>query len=177
MPLLRALTPTTGNANGRYVESIRGIAEKAGIAKIVPPDGWKPGKTSFGPHNEKVTPTKRQEVRNLINVRGTAVSVCVYVLAFIVLIQVSICHGFTNRLTGVKEFDKFAYDVLVGLSLCLVRCCRCRCCYCLCDGWAMTETIWVYLGIHDRFVSQARVNLVSTSQRLRALMLLFKTSK
>ncbi|CAM9676428.1 unnamed protein product, partial [Pylaiella littoralis] len=50
-----------------YVESIRGIAEKAGIAKIVPRDGWKPGKTSFGPHNEKVTPAKRQEVRNLIN--------------------------------------------------------------------------------------------------------------
>lgn len=57
---------------GSYIETIRPVAEVIGIAKIVPPEGWKPPDTPMKDHINKLLPTKKQALHCLMNVRLTA---------------------------------------------------------------------------------------------------------
>lgn len=59
-------------ACGSYIETIRPVAEMYGIAKIVPPDGWKPPDTPMKEHINKLLPTKKQALHCLMNVRPRA---------------------------------------------------------------------------------------------------------
>lgn len=57
------------NSNGRYIESIRTVAEVQGIAKIVPPEGWVLPPTPMEGHKQKLLRTKKQSIHTLMNVR------------------------------------------------------------------------------------------------------------
>lgn len=69
---------------GSFIESIRPTAESYGIAKIVPPAGWKPPPTPMSLHARKRAPTKKQALHSLMNVRRGVVQPFLFFLCVVV---------------------------------------------------------------------------------------------